>query len=232
MMCVAESNGAESLHVIRPVFLVTVLLTVSMPFAAVFHTAGPAITTASGAVTQAPLWAIWLWSLVAGLALWTLLNVVALAAVVLAIGTRMTGEEERNPNGAQIFRDKMGILGGGIYNAAHPHNTVADFGDVWCSRDGREWTCVLEHAPWPARRYHAALVFDDKLWILGGYHHGNLNDVWFSADGREWRQLEIPEPWPVRHEPAALVFPGRLWLLGGYGTRLYNDVWECSRGPR
>ncbi|HEY9868090.1 MAG TPA: hypothetical protein V6D08_02690 [Candidatus Obscuribacterales bacterium] len=59
---------AESLHVIRPVFLVTVLLTVSMPFAAVFHTAGPAITTASGAVTQAPLWAIWLWSLVAGLA--------------------------------------------------------------------------------------------------------------------------------------------------------------------
>ena len=30
------------------------------------------------------------------------------AAVVLAIGTRLTGEEQRNPNGAQIFRDKMG----------------------------------------------------------------------------------------------------------------------------
>lgn len=30
------------------------------------------------------------------------------AAVVLAIGTRLTGEEERNPGGAQIFRDKLG----------------------------------------------------------------------------------------------------------------------------
>lgn len=30
------------------------------------------------------------------------------AAVTLAIGTRLTGEEERNPNGAQIFRDKLG----------------------------------------------------------------------------------------------------------------------------
>lgn len=30
------------------------------------------------------------------------------AAVMLAVGTRLTGEEERNPNGAQIFRDKLG----------------------------------------------------------------------------------------------------------------------------
>jgi predicted Zn-dependent protease len=30
------------------------------------------------------------------------------AAVVLAIGSRLTGEEERNPGGAQIFRDKLG----------------------------------------------------------------------------------------------------------------------------
>lgn len=32
------------------------------------------------------------------------------AAVVMAIGGRLTGEEERNPGGAQIFRDKMGKL--------------------------------------------------------------------------------------------------------------------------
>ncbi len=30
------------------------------------------------------------------------------AAVMLAIGSRLTGEEQRNPNGAQIFRDKLG----------------------------------------------------------------------------------------------------------------------------
>jgi hypothetical protein len=59
---------AESVHVVRPVFLVTVLLTVSMPVAVLFHIPGPAITTASGVMTQAPLWAIWWWSLVAGLA--------------------------------------------------------------------------------------------------------------------------------------------------------------------
>lgn len=42
------------------------------------------------------------------------------AAVVLAIGTRLTGEEERNPGGAQIFRDKMGK------NVLPPEFTLVD----------------------------------------------------------------------------------------------------------
>lgn len=39
-----------------------------------------------------------------------LLDPSAAAAVVLALGLRLTGEEQRNPSGAQIFRDKMGRL--------------------------------------------------------------------------------------------------------------------------
>lgn len=135
-------------------------------------------------------------------------------------------------HGCVVFREQLWILGGGIYNSAHPHNTVADYADVWCSRNGRQWTRVLDKAPWSPRRFHAALVFDDKLWILAGYHHGNLNDVWYSADGSTWQQLNTPQLWSIRHEPAALVFQDRLWLLGGFGAKLYNDVWTCSRTPR
>lgn len=39
-----------------------------------------------------------------------LLDPSAAAAVVLALGLRLTGEEQRNPSGAQIFRDKLGRL--------------------------------------------------------------------------------------------------------------------------
>ena len=64
--------------------------------------------------------------------------------------------------------------------------------------------------PWSPRAYHAAVVHDGKIWVLGGgnyvpkYHA--LNDVWSSSDGVHWERVDRARP----VDPADLVLLGRL----------------------
>lgn len=58
---------------------------------------------------------------------------------------------------------------------------------------GALWTRVLTKVTWPSRDGHAALVFRDRLWVLGGWGTGPLQDVWTSPDGSTGR------PWARRH---------------------------------
>ena len=47
--------------------------------------------------------------------------------------------------------------------------------DIWISPNGSAWF-FAGHAPWPARAYHATVVSQRKLWIIGGTPLSN--DVW------------------------------------------------------
>ena len=48
---------------------------------------------------------------------------------------------------------------------------------------GSYWAESTSAAPWPARAYHQAVVYDGKMWILGGVGKSGIytNDVWFSV---------------------------------------------------
>lgn len=87
---------------------------------------------------------------------------------------------------------------------------------VWRSRDGLRWEQVLERAPWSPRAPAKAVVFRDRLFVLGG---GEIdgpggNDVWSTADGKTWVRecAEIAAESPVGYAP--IVFDDRLWLVG------------------
>ncbi len=86
-----------------------------------------------------------------------------------------------------VFKDKMWILGGA---ARYFDGSKYLLNDVWTSADGKDWTRVTEHAPWSPRAYHAALAFNDRIWVFGGGNyrpdHLAFNDVWSSADGLNW----------------------------------------------
>jgi len=53
--------------------------------------------------------------------------------------------------------------------------------EVWCSQDAAHWK-QMPAAPWTVRRDQASVVFDGKLWVLGGVSDGPpsgaKNDVW------------------------------------------------------
>jgi hypothetical protein len=48
---------------------------------------------------------------------------------------------------------------------------------------GSLWTQATAAAGWTARHVHASVVFDNKMWVLGGYNTARRNDVWYSSNG-------------------------------------------------
>ncbi|NLX94914.1 MAG: hypothetical protein GXY83_01930 [Rhodopirellula sp.] len=131
--------------------------------------------------------------------------------------------------GSAVFHDRMWILGGGTYDTPTTP-TRRFYNDVWSSADGVRWTKHLDAAPWPPRQYHDVAVFDDRMWVLEGYHRngGNRNDVWHSDDGVHWHELP-GTPWAPRHAASVFVHDGALWMVAGNNMR--PDVWKLERHP-
>jgi hypothetical protein len=109
------------------------------------------------------------------------------------------------------------------------------------------WDRVTKSADWPKRYDHKAVVFQDELWVLGGYTPGNVKgdsyfeDVWRSGDGVAWKQTIERAPWHGRRGHEVVVFDDgsgeAMYLIGGFtvneeeGTRHYsNDVWRSRDG--
>ncbi len=65
----------------------------------------------------------------------------------------------------------------------HPSQNL---GDVWYSRDGKEWTQLQSDVIWKARHELSTFVFQDRLWVAGGHARPLANDVW---------SLSIPPSW-------------------------------------
>ena len=59
---------------------------------------------------------------------------------------------------------------------------------------------------------HSSLVYDNKMWVLGGYDSVNrFNDVWDSTNGINWSQTTASANWPARRYHASLVYNNKMW---------------------
>jgi Kelch motif protein len=150
---------------------------------------------------------------------------------------KQAGWSPRLAAGALVFKDRMWILGGTENYYFGNDSSIKN--DVWSSADGKEWKQVTAHAAWPPRAYHAAVVHDGKMWVLGGgnyvpnYHA--LNDVWCSSDGVTWDQVTDKAPWHPRIWFSSVVYRDRMWVLGGWTnnpSRNWGDVWYSRNGKQ
>ncbi len=127
--------------------------------------------------------------------------------------------------GAAVWRGRLWLLGGGTYDT--PQQPERRFyRDVWSTADGSTWTCHTEQADWGPRDYHDVAIFDDKIWVLEGWYHGNRNDVWYSDDGTHWQEL-LGTPWAPRHAASVFVYRNALWMVAG--NNMTSDVWKLER---
>ena len=109
------------------------------------------------------------------------------------------------------------------------------------------WSEINPDAAWSQRYDHAGAVFNDKMWIFGGYDQGRmkgdtyLEDIWSSEDGESWALETENAPWKGRRGHSVNVFNDgtgeALYLIGGFEVdeatkyRQYtNDVWKSSDG--
>ena len=99
---------------------------------------------------------------------------------------------------------------------------------------------MTENAAFAARDGAGALVFNGKMWLLGGWNPGDKvhfphicnSEVWSSTDGAVWT-LENPEAaWEGRHTAGYVVHNDRMWVVGGDANqrRYQNDVWSSADG--
>lgn len=133
------------------------------------------------------------------------------------------------------FGGKLWVLGGWSPHRNDPpekrYPEWTSLNDVWSSVDGVNWTQVVQHAPWAARTWSGAAVYDQRMWLVGGFDNqqdANLNGTWSSADGAHWSRLPVAQPFPKRHYPAVFAFQNNLWLVAGNTWPLTNDVWKLS----
>ena len=115
-----------------------------------------------------------------------------------------------------------------------------------------QWIEVTKKADFAPRDGAGALVFKNRMWLIGGWNPGDKvhfpricnNEVWSSADGKTWI-LEKPNTftcdgrtfnrhldWEGRHTAGYAVYKGRMWIVGGDANQghYHHDVWNSEDG--
>ena len=107
---------------------------------------------------------------------------------------------------------------------------------------GYRWRCVTDKAAFAARDGAGALVFNGRMWLLGGWnphdkaHFPSIcnSEVWSTTDGAAWSLEVLQAPWEGRHTAGYAVHDGRMWIVGGDCNQGHyqNDVWRSEDGVR
>jgi hypothetical protein len=98
---------------------------------------------------------------------------------------------------------------------------VAGAGQVWSSKNGKDWKQIARDLPWAGNGGSGVLIFDGKIWVLGGI---NSNEMWSSEDGKKWVREFSEAPWSKRNTEYSVVFKDKLWLFSGKTGR--EDSWD------
>jgi hypothetical protein len=98
-----------------------------------------------------------------------------------------------------------------------------------------EWMQATPHAQFSDRRAPSTVVFEDSLWVIGGFTGPSTynSDVWRSDDGITWTRVTDHAAFSTRAAHRSVVFDNKIWVIGGRdGDTLkpLNDVWYSPDG--
>ncbi|MDD2716995.1 MAG: SUMF1/EgtB/PvdO family nonheme iron enzyme [Candidatus Wallbacteria bacterium] len=96
------------------------------------------------------------------------------------------------------------------------------------------WILSTASAAFPARNNHSSLIYDNKMWVIGGDINDSpyyANDVWYSSDGITWTQATAHAAFTVREQHTSLAYDHKMWVIGGNnGSSRFNDVYYSTDG--
>ncbi len=92
------------------------------------------------------------------------------------------------------------------------------------------WSLATDNSGWAGNSHHGSVVFDNKIWAMGGYTI--TNNVWSSnVDGLTWTKITDSADWNARVSYTSVVFDNKIWITGGFnGSNGLNDVWYSPDG--
>lgn len=137
-----------------------------------------------------------------------------------------------------VFNNRLWVLGGWDFFITDG-GTETFRNEVWSSADGVSWT---KHTPngtmWSPRAGHDAVVFNGKMWVIGGTDSATrYNDVWSSVDGVNWILEKDHAAFSPRYTHTVVAFNNEMWLFAGSDTPSANtvsaglqDAWSSTDG--
>ncbi|MBI3037879.1 Ig-like domain-containing protein [bacterium] len=117
------------------------------------------------------------------------------------------------------FKDLAGNNYAGIAD-----NTTWNFSTIV---PGVNWVQTA-NGPFSARHGHTSVVYDNKMWVIGGSSGGK--EVWNSSDGITWNIATTSAAFSARSAHTSVVFNNKMWVIGGWDGTRKNDVWSSSDG--
>jgi hypothetical protein len=122
------------------------------------------------------------------------------------------------------YANKIWMIAGGPFG---PGQT--SYNDVWSSDDGKNWKCEASATGF-TRRLTGGVVFNNKMWIIGGAYlinpsigaYRDTNDVWYSSDGKTW--LPATGNGGFQEINSRLVHQNKIFIAS------QNQVWSSSDG--
>lgn len=137
------------------------------------------------------------------------------------------------------FNDEYYIICGAFVTGPPTHFESRD--DIWKSSDLVNWSLVVDPAPFTKRYDYRAIVFDGKMWVIGGadYTSGVLNDVWYTSDGTNWTQATSDAAFEARRGFLLFEYNNTLYVCSGSGNADWQagniqasltDVWSSTDG--
>jgi leucine-zipper-like transcriptional regulator 1 len=140
--------------------------------------------------------------------------------------------------GSQVlsYNGSLWLIGG--------DNNGSLMNDVWSSPDGKNWTKVLadSNAPGPnqfsPRCLFGAVVYNNAMWVIGGWDGKDRNDVWTSTDGVNWDEVTAAAQFQGRWGFACTVYNNEIWVMAGANStnftsdpsQAYGDAWFSANG--
>ncbi|HVF97239.1 MAG TPA: hypothetical protein VM871_07970 [Flavisolibacter sp.] len=123
----------------------------------------------------------------------------------------------------ESFHGKLWMVcgGGDGWGGGLPRN------EVWSSTDGAFWKREKDFAG-TSRYYTDVCVWDNKLWVVGGYNYieGNVKSIWYMKPDGSWKEFKTPDNYIARHATGVAVYKNSLAIVcGNYG----NDCWVIEK---
>ena len=112
-----------------------------------------------------------------------------------------------------IFKDKFVKVGGG----AEVGNTLYDEISIWDSGVDDNENLLTMELPFSKQR-HSSVVFDDKLWIMGGEDGIGVGNsiIYFTEDLTNW-SIASTTLFEFRNH-SSVVYDNKIWAIGGTDT--------------
>jgi len=145
----------------------------------------------------------------------------ATRTVITSIATNSAQIGRRGAHSSVVFDNKVWAVSGRVFDIDGTY--LGEPNDVWNSDDGVDWIQVTDNANFRGRSRHSSVVFNDKMWILGGIiGTESTSEIWNSDDGINWTLVSDTSGLDFRDDNV-MVFDNKLWLID-------DEVWFSEDG--